>query len=926
MTAAGVSFAALVACSASPPPVKHPFVKPNLLHNAEVGLGGPPGVPAYAVATLENDAAPAAMARRGTDGVVVFDKGQHLFAQRFDTKKGITEKAVDLGAHGPLAPNGVGVEARADGYVVLYDEAVDQNHNFKLLGLDRKGAAVGAPLALPPIAEKVALSGLIVGSDGVLVLHEIQKNGTSDLYVTPVDAGLKRAGSAPQQVAHAALGWNATRNEHGASFAVVTGPASGDGEPLGRVTTFSIDASGKKTLETSIVDKPVAHADVEVAEADGSTFVAWTDRDGPEAMVRFAVARGGKVIVAPKRVSTPMGEQGLMALVADRSEKRALLAWESVGEGDGEGRQIEVATVGTDGSVSKERTAFVLDAQGRADVVPDRGGFALVTVAPAEDAAPGAVKADHAPDWLSYVRLGSDLGVRASEPIRFAGTGSRDGTPDLAHSLSCEGGDCTLLAISGAGPARLFVAVLPERSSSWKPAAWRADGSAKPVVRETRNLFEGESLSEVTAARLGGSSPRTLTAWLTYFVGGSPSKKKEKHESSGESGGEAPFAATLGIRVAKDDGTMGEPVMLSRRALSEGGVAIAEAPGKATSDAVVAWVAAEKGGSQVYVTRVDGDGKKTAQKKLTTITRSKGKGPETGASNVSIAYAPSPGAASGPRKDAADAPKGDSTDKPKGGKDSEKKKSSAHASSSEKKSGDGFVVAWVDTRDKNGEVYVARTNRELEKTVVDKRITNADGDASDVQVLVRGSDTFVVYSDARGTEQGDIYAAHLDTQTLAPIDSEGRVYASEAHSRSPKLALAGTHLIIAWIEEALPNADGTRGKATLRIAELDPVGKLISSPRILDTNLSVGSFELACSGPAMSSCRGVVSGETGGQVFLVGFTLGEDGAPGEVRKLTHLNTAALTETSPKFADASGAAMVLLEESAGGRARLLGLDW
>ena len=47
----------------------------------------------------------------------------------------------------------------------------------------------------------------------------------------------------------------------------------------------------------------------------------------------------------------------------------------------------------------------------------------------------------------------------------------------------------------------------------------------------------------------------------------------------------------------------------------------------------------------------------------------------------------------------------------------------------------GWVVAWVDSRDGNGEVYAARLDRSLNRVGDDRRITKAAGDASDVTLL-----------------------------------------------------------------------------------------------------------------------------------------------------------------------------------------------
>lgn len=828
----------------------HPHVAPKPRDLELPPLDGPaaPAVPAFEVGTLDGDASNAAIARRGTDGLVVFDHEGHLWARRFDAKTGPSGEPVDLGAHGALAPQGLALEPRADGYVAAWDEEVAQNHALKVVGLDREGKPTGSVVALPPIAERVSLAGLLPAGDGWLVVHEAPRDAASDVYVTPIDPALRRALSGPTLVAKGAFGWNATHGDKEATFAVVAGPAAkNEGEILGHVEVFGVDAAGKKSASTVVTSDPVADIDVEVANVEGTTLVAWTDHTESEAAVRFAAVRAGKVVVAPKRATSPLGEQALMGLASDLGGggKRALLAWENVGDTTGDARHVEVATVGADGRVSNERSTLLFDAQGRPDFASDRDGFAALTLAPAAIASSEEAPTE-IPVWPTYVRLGADLSVRAAEPIRFRGTASRQGIPDLAHSLSCDAGECTALAASAGSGVPLHVVVLPERASPWKPVAFRSDGGAPPLVRQVRSVWEGESVAQVAAAKLGGSSATTLAAWVTYFVDGSTDAEPAPK-------GEAPYAATLGVRPVHDDGTLGEPVILSKRAMSDGGVAIAEAPAKARGDAVVAWVAAEKTGPQVYVTKVDADAKKIAQKKLTVVTRSKGNGkgaaPTSSASSVSIAYAP---AVTGPSKrvEIATAKGGDKSKAPKA-----KKGEKAPADKPEKggKSGDGFVVAWVDSRDKNGEVYVARVNRELEKTVVDKRVTNADGDASDVRVLVHGADTFVAYSDARGGDrQGDIYVAHLDTQTLATIDAEGRVYASATHSRSPKLAAAGDHVLLAWIEEGAEADDRSRGRATLHMAELDPVGRLVTAPATLDVDGSVTSFEISCAGSSFS--------------------------------------------------------------------------
>ena len=422
----------------------------------------------------------------------------------------MTGSSIDLGTHAPLAPGALGIEAKSDGYVVVWDEQVDQNHGFKVLGLDREGKPTGPSLSLPPLAEHVTLVGLIAAGDGFLVVHEQSHEGTSDVYVTPIDPTIKRTLSGAQLVAQGALGWNATRGSKEASFAVVAGPAANtDGEILGHVEAFGVDAAGKKSATVPLTTAPVADIDVEIATVEGATLVAWTDHTDAEAAVRFATLQGGKVVTPPKRASTPLGEEALMGLVADPSGagKRALIAWENVGEQSGEARHVEVGTIAADGRVSSERSTFLLDAQGRPDFVADRDGFAIVTLAPATvEQGPAATVHADTPVWPTYVRLGSDLAVTGGEPVRFLGTRSRQGIPDLTHSLACDAGDCSLLAASNGAPTELYLALLPARSSPWHPVAWAAhDGGKPPLVREVRTLWEGDSISQVAATKIGGT-------------------------------------------------------------------------------------------------------------------------------------------------------------------------------------------------------------------------------------------------------------------------------------------------------------------------------------------------------------------------------------------------------------------------------------
>jgi hypothetical protein len=107
--------------------------------------------------------------------------------------------------------------------------------------------------------------------------------------------------------------------------------------------------------------------------------------------------------------------------------------------------------------------------------------------------------------------------------------------------------------------------------------------------------------------------------------------------------------------------------------------------------------------------------------------------------------------------------------------------------------GDGSLIAWVDARDGNGEVYASKVDRDLVRVAREERITNAPGDAGDVTLAVRNGVAWLAWSDPRESPReglADIYATTLGVRDARRASDEVRVLASAPHSRSPQLAPA----------------------------------------------------------------------------------------------------------------------------------------
>jgi hypothetical protein len=216
------------------------------------------------------------------------------------------------------------------------------------------------------------------------------------------------------------------------------------------------------------------------------------------------------------------------------------------------------------------------------------------------------------------------------------------------------------------------------------------------------------------------------------------------------------------ILVEAFDGAARIAQPMTKRALPVGGVAIATT-GNIEDGAAVAWVARDAGDPQVHVTRVDRAGKVTHDVQ---VTNARGD-----ATDVAIAWA-----------------------------------------------GDKWIVAWVDTRDGNGEVYAATLDRDGRRVGKGERITNAPGDATDVTLLAlpdavgpdgRGA-IWLAWADPRESPRdgfADIYVAPLRSQDASRAGDEVRVLATAAHSRSPSLGARGKEMAISWIEEAPMGAD-----------------------------------------------------------------------------------------------------------------------
>jgi len=239
--------------------------------------------------------------------------------------------------------------------------------------------------------------------------------------------------------------------------------------------------------------------------------------------------------------------------------------------------------------------------------------------------------------------------------------------------------------------------------------------------------------------------------------------------------------ATIDVRAFDASGAGAGVANLTKRALASGGVAIATTE-KEQDGAAIAWVARDGGDPQVHVTRTDGHGRFLRDVQLT---NAKGD-----ASDVAIAWA-----------------------------------------------GEQWVVAWVDARDGNGEVYAATLDRDGRNVGRGQRITNAPGDASDTALLATANGVWLAWADPRESPQdgfADIFVAQLRPRDASRMGDDKRVLATAAHSRSPALGARGGDVAVGWIEEAPMGADPKTSRTYgAMFTWLAPDGHAVSDPQRL---------------------------------------------------------------------------------------------
>lgn len=379
----------------------------------------------------------------------------------------------------------------------------------------------------------------------------------------------------------------------------------------------------------------------------------------------------------------------------------------------------------------------------------------------------------------------------------------RGHAPDLGFGLSCGKAGCFALAALSRTPAALYSVALPLRESAYRAAAEEVTLPAKPRVAESSVLLGAPALLSHIAVIESGA--RSLVGYVTDF---DPTTPWQKLSKPAEDGRFEPLRARIALHTGPSPA---DEQVISLRAHSLGGLTLLPDV-SGTNGALAVWAGLDRGQPQVFLTAFGADGKRGQQRMLTR---------KTGATSDVAGLALDT----------------------------------------------GYLLAWVDERSGDSEVYATRISRGLEKASPEQRLTSTDGAASDLLLTRVAGRPFAIWADARSSEQpgwADIYGAFLRPGDAARDGQELRLSSTRPHSFSPQVGQLPGGSVVAWIEEI---SDGA--PASVRVAMLGSSGEV-------DGNVSVVPIEAgAPRGLGIDcgdvSCKLVVTVEAEGRAELYGF-------------------------------------------------------
>lgn len=731
------------------------------------------------------------------------------FSVALDSRGAPIGNVLDL-APAPKAVALARLRATPRGFVALVSHKSPGGTAIDALELSPSGELVSGPTTLAQNGGDVLwLETLSVGSRPLSLWAALDES-SADIHVAGVDAA---SASTPVRVLEGASAWQAV--EYGDGIGLVAMVGAGAAQRVLRVTF--IDAAGRTLARADVRRGEGLTSQLDAISVGERLLVAWVERSGHEDHVFVgAIGPDARLEAAPAPASA-FGQQRLIQLLAP-SDRRGdgYLVWENVGQAPWGQRALTLARLSAKGEVDTRRAEleFVGAADARPEIVTHADGIAALTRAPI--CSRGAPEPCSSPAQLAFVELGPDYSLRASEPLQLALDDEQAG--DLAWGLTCGPDGCTALTALTRAPVPIYGVELRARSNAWRELA-TASPETPPRARSMEAADESEPLAEVAAAQVGD---RVLVATLGQFDESTPYVRRKTPAPDGRL---APLRARLTARAFTAGGALaGAPQVISYRARSTGGIALASAPDQR---ALLAWTALDNQRSEVFATLVSRSGKSLAQRMIT-----------LGTGNVSAVSA-----ASLPL---------------------------------------GFVVAWIAERGGEPQITAARLNSNLSRAGSEHPLTQSPGAARGLSLLSRSDETWLAWIQATDREQA-VRLSRLDNRSLSPLGDEVVLHRTEAASlRSLSIVARGEGALVAWIEHP---AIGNETRARAWLLELGPEGRAQGAAQAIGARIEdPTAVRIFC---ADALCQGVIDSRPPFAHVLSGFAWSSSNRSGEARRLAY---------------------------------------
>jgi hypothetical protein len=509
------------------------------------------------------------------------------------------------------APSELGLAAvagTAQGFVAVATGLSPTGTRVEALQLGPAGELMNGPTPLVHSRTEVLWVKALPVGDVNVALWATLAVGAADVWLAPLTAaGAQQA--APVRVLEGAKAWQAVEFGDGIALAAVL---AGSGEASRTLLVSFVDSDGRLLGKTEVDSGANLGDQLDAARVGDNLIVSWTAREGRDDRIFLAALGPDTRLLAPPEPALPaFGRQRLIQIVPP-SEPRddALLAWEHVGQAPRGQQLVRLARLGDRGRLEPAAARLTFSSNA-ADTAPEElelarkgRGLAALTRAPAcSPDAPSCALPEPVP---TFVELGPELELVASEPLRLAPEGGK--VADLGWGLHCSADACSALGALPAAPVPISGLDLRARSRSWPPAASRIE-PALPRATELRSVADVDPLADVAAARVGGG---WLVATLAQFDESTPYVRRKTRAPDGKL---APLRALLSVQLFSNEGRGQPSKVVSYRARSTSGIALARLGDERS---LLAWTALDQQRPEVFATLLAKNGASVGQKMITT--------------------------------------------------------------------------------------------------------------------------------------------------------------------------------------------------------------------------------------------------------------------------------------------------------------------